>query len=47
MRESADDALRRDLFRLAIRRIRVTKADYRGQAFDGHKRMAFAWHDDE
>lgn len=45
--ESADDALRRDLLRLAIRRIRVTKADYRGQAFDGHKRMEFAWHDGE
>ncbi|MFE9970073.1 recombinase family protein [Streptomyces hirsutus] len=45
--EGADDALKRDLLRLAIRRIRVKKADYRGQAFDGGKRMEIIWHDDE
>ncbi|MFE2261390.1 recombinase family protein [Streptomyces griseosporeus] len=45
--DSADDALKRDLLRLAIRRIHVSKADYRGQAFDGQKRMKIVWHDDE
>ncbi|MFE1287831.1 recombinase family protein [Streptomyces sp. NPDC058751] len=45
--EVADDLLKRDLLRLAIRRIRVKKADYRGQAFDGLKRMEIIWHDDE
>ncbi|MEH0417273.1 recombinase family protein [Streptomyces sp. B21-083] len=45
--EDADDALKRDLLRLAIRHIRVKKAGYRGQAFDGDARMEIIWHDDE
>lgn len=45
--EDADDALKRDLLRLAIRRIKVRKADYRGQQFNGDNRMEIIWHDDE
>lgn len=42
--EHADLPLRRDLLRLAISRITVTKAPKRGGRFDGPSRMEIVWH---
>ncbi|MFD1544075.1 recombinase family protein [Nonomuraea guangzhouensis] len=44
---SADEPLRRDLLRLAIRKIVVKKAAYRGQKFHGPSRLCFEWLDGE
>lgn len=43
---SADLRLRRDLLRLAIRRIRVDRAPRRGVQFDGDSRMEINWLDE-
>lgn len=44
--QDADDALRRDLLRLAIKRIVVKKAPHRGAKFVGRERMIITWHDE-
>ncbi|MFF5760754.1 recombinase family protein [Streptomyces longwoodensis] len=41
--EAADDALRRDLLRLAIDRITVTRGARRGAPFDGDARCVIEW----
>jgi site-specific DNA recombinase len=45
--EAADEMLKRDLLRLAIDKVVVTKAPYRGCPFDGWKRTTFHWVDSE
>ncbi len=40
---AADLPTRRDLLRLAIDRVTVRKADYRGQRFNGAQRVTFTW----
>lgn len=44
--EAADLPLKRDLLRLAIRRIRVRRAPKRGVQFDGDSRMEINWLDE-
>jgi DNA invertase Pin-like site-specific DNA recombinase len=43
--ERADEATKRDLLKLAIDEIKITKAPGRGQPFDGMARTSFKWAD--
>ncbi|MFJ3564029.1 recombinase family protein [Streptomyces diastaticus] len=41
--DSADQPTRRDLVRLAVERVNVTKAPYKGARFDGAERVRIEW----